>query len=82
MPNSGILSSFKNMHQIASSSESGLENSVRDTYIMDVLPNDNTLAKIMPIGDDLDERIERLKKRELLPVDVLLQMCETVIYWV
>ena len=45
---------------------------------MDILPNENTLAEIRPIGDDLDERIERLKKRELLPAKVLLEMCETV----
>ena len=49
---------------------------------MDVLPDENTLTEINPVGDDLDERIERLKKRELLPADVLLQMCETVFYCV
>ena len=78
MPISGILSSFKKSHQIASSSGSELENSVPNKYIMDVLPNENTLTEIRPVGDDLDERIERLKKRELLPADILLQMCETV----
>lgn len=45
---------------------------------MDVLPDENTLAEILPVSDDLDERIERLKKRELLPADVLLKMCEQV----
>ena len=82
VPIFGILSSFKKSHQIASSRGSELENSVQNKYIMDVLPDENTLTEINPVGDDLDERIERLKKRELLPADVLLQMCETVFYCV
>ena len=45
---------------------------------MDVLPDDDTLAPIQPVSDDLDEKLERLKNRELLPANVLIELCDRV----
>ena len=45
---------------------------------MDALPDDNTLAPIQSVTDDLDAMIERLKNRELLPAEVLIDLCEKV----
>lgn len=45
---------------------------------MDAIPADDTLAPIQPVSDDLDEQLERLKNRELLPANVLMELCERV----
>lgn len=45
---------------------------------MEALPAENTLAPIKPVSDDLDEQIERLKNRELLPAEVLIELCDRV----
>jgi hypothetical protein len=45
---------------------------------MDALPAENTLEEIKPVSDDIEEKLERLRKRELLPSNVLIEMCEQV----
>lgn len=45
---------------------------------MDVIPADNTLEDIQPVSDDIEERLERLRNRELLPASVLIELCDKV----
>ena len=45
---------------------------------MEALPDDNNLTTIQSVTDDLDAMIERLKNRELLPAEVLIDLCEKV----
>ena len=45
---------------------------------MDALPDENTLKTIKPVSDDFEERLERLRNRELLPAGVLIELCEKV----
>lgn len=45
---------------------------------MDVLPAEDTLKEIQPVSDDIEEQIEKLKRRELLPANVLIELCEIV----
>ena len=45
---------------------------------MDVLHDENTLKDIQPVSDDMDEQLEKLKRRELLPANVLIELCEKV----
>lgn len=45
---------------------------------MDILPAENTLKDIQPVSDDIEERLEKLRRRELLPADVLIELCEKV----
>ena len=45
---------------------------------MDVLPDENTLKDIQPVSDDMDEQLEKLKRRELLPANVLIELSEKV----
>ena len=47
---------------------------------MDSLPAEDTLKEIQPVSDDIGERLEKLKRRELLPADVLIELCEKVVF--
>ena len=47
---------------------------------MDILPAEDTLKEIQPVSDDIEERLEKLKRRELLPADVLIELCEKVLF--
>lgn len=47
---------------------------------MDFLPAEDTLKEIQPVSDDIEERLEKLKRRELLPADVLIELCEKVVF--
>ena len=46
---------------------------------MDILPAENTLKDIQSVSDDIEERLEKLRRRELLPADVLIELCEKVL---
>ena len=39
----------------------------------------NTLKDIQSVSDDIEERLEKLRRRELLPADVLIELCEKVL---
>ena len=45
---------------------------------MDALPDENTLKTIKPVSDDFEQQLERLRNRELLPAEVLIELCEKV----
>lgn len=46
---------------------------------MDILPAEDTLKEIQPVSDDIEERLEKLRRRELLPADVLIELCDKVL---
>lgn len=46
---------------------------------MNSLPAEDTLKEIQPVSDDIEERLEKLKRRELLPANVLIELCEKVL---
>ena len=45
---------------------------------MEALPDENTLKPIEPVSDDIEEQLEKLRNRELLPADVLIALCDKV----
>lgn len=49
---------------------------------MDALPADNNLEEIQPVSDDIEERLQRLRNRELLPASALIELCEQVGFFV
>ena len=44
----------------------------------DITLVDSSADKLQNLSDDLDAMIERLKNRELLPAEVLIDLCEKV----
>lgn len=45
---------------------------------MEALPDENTLKPIEAVSDDIEEQLEKLRNRELLPADVLIALCDKV----
>ena len=45
---------------------------------MNILPAEDTLKEIKPVSDDIEERLERLRRKELLPANVLIELCDKV----
>lgn len=48
-------------------------------FHMDILPAEDTLKEIQPVSDDIEERLEKLRRRELLPANVLIELCDKVL---
>jgi len=46
---------------------------------MNILPAEDTLKEIKPVSDDIEERLERLRRKELLPANVLIELCDKVV---
>ena len=45
---------------------------------MEALPDENTLKPIEPVSDNIEEQLEKLRNRQLLPASVLIELCDKV----